>query len=170
MNKALKGNQQEIIYTQELNKKNKYWDTLNYNLEKTFAIHITSKKYGKINESKIQPKADIYFAEGNIPEEYLIQNDYYLTEEDVKKFDLLFIPQSGVSIKLPNSRFTITKISPNTFIKIFGSNLLGAGASIFCKKEEEFVKNIDVLKGWNVSEKEFISFFKNIYFGLLQSG
>ena len=64
---------------------------------------------------------------------------------------------------MPNSRYTITKISPNTFIKIYGSNLLGAGASIYCNKEKDFDKNINVLYGWNVSKKAFYNYFnKNI--------
>lgn len=160
MNKALKGNRQEVLYTQELNKKNKFWNSLPYDKDTTFAIHINSKKYGILNESKIQPKADICFAKGSVTNEYLIQNDFYLSEDDVKKFNLLFISQSGVSVKLPNSSYTITKISPNTFIKIFGSNILGAGASIYCKKENEFFKNENVLTGWNVNEVDFIKYYK----------
>jgi len=161
MNKAISGNFQEIIYTKEINKKIKFWDKLDYDINNTFAIHINSKKYGQLNEAKIQPKADIYFAIGNLPSQYLIDNEYYLNEDDVEKFDLKFIPFSGISVKLPGSNYTITKISPNTFRKIFKSNILGAGASIFCSKEKEFYKNRSVLEGWNVEDKEFINYFQN---------
>ena len=162
MNKAKKGNQQEILYTKELNKKKKYWDKLSYEIKDTFAIHITAKKYAKINDAKISTKADLYFATGKVPIEYLMKNDFYLSEDDVTKFKLKFIPQSGVSIKLPNSNnYTITKISPSTFVKIFGDNMLGAGASIYCLKEKDFIKNKSVLKGWDIHESEFIDYFKN---------
>lgn len=163
MNKALSGNEQEVVYTKQLNRKDKFWDKINNNKNTTYAVHVISKKYGKINEAKIQPKADIILVKGNIPNNYLSKNDYYLNEKDVQKFDLIPINESGISVKLPNSKYTITKISPNTFIKIYGSNLLGAGASIYCNKEKDFDKNIDVLNGWSVNEKDFYYFFnKNI--------
>jgi len=163
MNKALTGNNQELVYTKQLNKKDKFWDKINYDKNITYAVHIISKKYGKVNEGKIQPKADIILANGNVPINYLSKNDYYLNENDIEKFNLKPINESGISVKLPNSRYTITKISPNTFIKIYGSNLLGAGASIYCNKEKDFDKNINVLYGWNVSKKAFYNYFnKNI--------
>ena len=159
MNKALTGNAQEVVYTKQLNKKDKFWDKINFDKNTTYAVHIISKKYGKVNEGKIHPKADIILAYGNISNEYLRKNDYYLNENDVDKFDLTPINESGISVKLPNSRYTITKISPNIFIKIYGSNLLGAGASIYCNNKNDYNKNIDVLKGWNVNEKEFYNYF-----------
>ena len=159
MNRAIKGNQQEIKYTQSLNLKNRFWDVLPYDINTTFAIHVNSNKYGKINESKIPPKADIFFATGFIDNNYLINNNYYLNEKDLVKFNLKPLEKSGVSVKLPNSRYTITKISPNTFYKIFKDNILGAGASIYCKLERELWKNPDVLNGWGVTESFFKSFF-----------
>ena len=158
MNKALSGNKQEIIYTKQLNLKDKFWKNISFDKDTTYAVHIISKKYGKINEAKIHPKADIILAKGNVPIDYLEKNDFYLNEDDINKLNLTPINKSGISVKLPNSRYTITKISPNTFIKIFGSNLLGAGASIYCAKEEEFHKNINVLNGWNVDEDDFYKY------------
>ncbi len=159
MNKALKGNNEEIVYTKILNRKEKFWDVLKYDKDKTFAIHVINKKYGRVNEEKIQPKADVFFAKGFVSDEYLIKNNYYLDENDFEIFQLNSIPNSGLSIKLPNSNYTITKISPNTFYKIFGSNILAAGSSIYCSKEEEFDKNIDVLVGWDVDENLFSNYF-----------
>ena len=140
MNKALTGNKQEIIYTKQLNRKDKFWKDLSFDIDTTYAVHIISKKYGAINEAKIQPKADIILAKGNIQIDYLLKSNFYLNENDIKKLNLTPIKESGISVKLPNSRYTITKISPNTFIKIFGSNLLAAGASIYCNKVKDFDK------------------------------
>ncbi|WP_417881659.1 hypothetical protein [Xanthomarina gelatinilytica] len=159
MNKAISGNEQEVVYTKQLNRKDKFWDKINHDKNTTYAIHVISKKYGKINEAKIQPKADIILAKGNIPLDYLSKNDFYLNEKDIKRFNLTLINESGISVKLPNSKYTITKISPNTFIKIYGSNLLGAGASIYCNKEKDFSKNIEVLNGWSVQENDFYNYF-----------
>ena len=159
MNKAIKGNQQEIVYTKTLNKKKEFWNSLPYDKSNTFAIHITTKKFGKINKGKINPKADVFFATGSIDLDYLKQNDFYLNEKDSETFNLLPIKNSGLSIKLPKSKYTITKISANMFFKIFGSNMLGAGSSIYCRKETEFIKNKLVLKGWGVNETEFKTYF-----------
>lgn len=159
MNKALEGNNEEVRITKILNKKNHYWYNLPYDKKKTFAIHITSKKYGIINQEKIQPKADVYFAEGNVEIDFLVKNDFYLNESHIDLFKLTPIPSSGLSIKLPNSNYTIIKISPNTFKKIFKNNILGAGASIYCKNKEEFKKNESVIKGWLIELSEFKNFF-----------
>ena len=155
MNKALKGNYQEILITKILNQKKLYWDKLPFVKEGTFAIHINSKKYGKINQEKIHPKADIYFAEGYIPHDFLLKNDYYLNESHVGMFGLAPIKFSGLSIKLPHSNYTIFKISPTTFNKIFKKNILGAGASIYCKNQEELIKNEAILSGWQVKLSDF---------------
>ena len=157
MNKALEGNNQEIVITKILNQKNHYWNNLPYDKNKTFAIHITGKKYGKINQEKIQPKADVYFATGNVVIDFLVKNDFYLDESHVELFRLTPIPSSGLSIKLADSNYTITKISPNTFTKIFKNNILGAGASIYSTKE--FEKNESVIKGWLVQLSDFNLFF-----------
>ena len=73
MNKALSGNKQEIIYTKQLNLKDKFWKNLSFDKDTSYAVHIISKKYGKINEAKIHPKADIILAKGNVPIDYLAQ-------------------------------------------------------------------------------------------------
>jgi hypothetical protein len=51
------------------------------------------------------------------------------------------------------------KMSPSTFKKLFGSNILASGASIYCTKEVEFIKNRELLEGWGVLESEFIAYF-----------
>lgn len=160
MNKAIIGNKEEVLYTRLLNKKTEFWNVLGYAKANTFAIHVNSKKYGKINDAKVSAKADIFFATGNVDSGYLFQNNYYLDENDCNKFGLQPIAKSGLSIKLSNSKYTITKISPSTFKKIFNDNILGAGASIYCKSEKEFAKNPKVLLGWGIDKSAFISFFK----------
>jgi hypothetical protein len=158
MNKALIGNKEEEKFTQILNQKTTFWDKLPYNPTTTFAIHINTHKYGEINETKVPAKADIYFATGFVDNDFLQQNNFYLNESNVEQFNLKAIENSGLSIKLANSDYTILKISPSTFSKIFGSTLLGAGASIYCIKD--FHKNTDVLKGWLINDNEFKDYFK----------
>ncbi len=47
----------------------------------------------------------------------------------------------------------------STFKKLFGSNILVSGASLYCNKDVEFSKNIELLKAWGVSEDEFLNYF-----------
>jgi hypothetical protein len=158
MNKALEGNQTEVIITKLLNQKEcSYWNELPYDKDTSYAIHIKNKKFATLNNEKIQPKADVFFATGFVNKDYLIKNEYYLNEDDVINLNLKSIDQSGLSIKMNNSNFTIIKISPNTFVKIFNDNVIGAGASIYSTKD--FDKNINVIKGWGIEE----SYFKQYY-------
>jgi hypothetical protein len=158
------GIEEEIKFVKELNsnKESKIWLKLGISLDrkKLFAIHVTGHKWGKINESKIKPKADVYIAYGDINPEYVKQKDFYLTESDVEKFKLRKIEFSGISIKRADSeRYQILKMNPSTFKKVFGSFELGAGASIYCKRKEELNKNSSVLKGWQTNWKKFEKFF-----------
>lgn len=161
------GTEEEIKFVKELNsnKENKIWSMFGIELDrnKLFGIHVTEHKMGKINESKIKPKADVYIAHGDIDQKYLKQKNFYLTEADVEKFKLTRIEFSGISIKRADSeRYQILKMNPSTFKKIFGSLDLGAGAAIYCKRKEELNKNSSVLKGWQTNWENFEKFFKFI--------
>jgi len=162
-NKGTKeGTAQEIEFVKLLNRKEdlSYWDTLSLNSNNHYAIRVISKKYGKLNESKVLPKADVFIAKGSVDSDYLASKDYFLDEKDINRFDLEPISGSGISIKRADSKqYQIMKMSPSTFKKLFGSNILASGASIYCNKEFEFSKNSQLLEAWGVSQKEFIDYF-----------
>ncbi len=162
-NKGTKeGTTQEIEFVKLLNKKENlsYWNTLSLNPINNYAIRVIYKKYGKLNDSKILPKADAFIATGEIPLDYLKAKDYFLDEKDVVKFDLKYISKSGISIKRADSKqYQIMKMSSSTFKKLFNSNILASGASIYCTKEIEFIKNNDLLNGWGVDKNDFINYF-----------
>lgn len=168
MNKGTpEGTEEEIKFVKELNKNksSKYWDIIKSPFSKRdlFAIHVIHKKYGKINKKKIMPKADIFLAysqEENLFG-YLEEKEFYLNEDDLKKLKLAPVNHTGISVKRPDSnRYQIMKMNPSTFKKIFGNYELGAGASIFCKREEEFEKNDSVIKGWKIDNGKFNAYFK----------
>lgn len=166
MNKGTpEGTEEEISYVKRLNKKKdlKTWHLLLKEPEATYGIHVTTHKVGIINESKIKPKADLFLAEGNVPEDYLKKHDYYLNEDDIKSFNLEPIQNTGISVKrIDSKKYQIMKMNPSTFKKIFGSFELGAGASIYCNKSEELIKNDSVLKGWNTTWDSFFNYFEDI--------
>jgi hypothetical protein len=162
-NKGTKeGTAQEIEFVKLLNRKEdlSYWDTLSLNSNNHYAIRVISKKYGKLNESKVLPKADVFIAKGSVDSDYLASKDYFLDEKDINRFDLEPISGSGISIKRADSKqYQIIKMSPSTFKKLFGSNILASGASIYCNRELEFSKNSQLLEAWDVSQREFIDYF-----------
>jgi len=162
-NKGTKeGTVQEIEFVKTLNKKEdlSYWETLSLNQTNHYAIRVITKKYGKLNEAKILPKADAFIAKGSVDNDYLASKEYFLDEKDVVKFNLKPIAKSGISVKRSDSKqYQIMKMSPSTFKKLFGSNILASGASIYCNKEVEFSKNSKLLEAWGVSEDEFLNYF-----------
>lgn len=160
---TFEGTEEEINFVKQLNKKEdlNLWKTLNLDSNNHYAIHVIYHKFGKINQKKVKPKADVYIAEGSVPQDILNDKEFYLDEDDIETYNLVPVSGTGISVKLQNSRrYQITKLHPNTFNKIFGSYELGAGASIYCRQEKDLIKNNAVIEGWYSNTKDFIDFFK----------
>ena len=164
MNKGTKeGTEEEVEFVRLMNKKKdlEFWGIINLNPENHYAVRVISHKFGKINNKKIYPKADVFFAKGTISEEYIKTRDYYLDEKDLESKNLVPVDYSGVSIKRKDSsKYQILKMNPSTFEKIFGSFELGAGASIYCQNQKDLVKNTSLLNGWNTNWEKFKVFFE----------
>lgn len=159
------GKQQEIDFVKIVNKKENlnYWKHLNLKTKNHYAIRVTSQKYGKLNQRKVWAKADAFMVKGFIPPSYLKLNHYYLEERDVKLFNLLPIPHTGISIKQEDSKhYSIAKLSPSSFYKLFNSNMLAAGASIYYKRTKKLHLNNKILKAWNILEKDFFSYYSKV--------
>ena len=160
MSKAKSGYDYEIACTKRLNLGVEFWKDLPIDKKGVYAIRITSNKYSMISEKKEPPKADIFLAKGSVPVDYLKKSEFYLCEADLHRLGLSPIVKSGISVKKPYSEWTIHKISPNNFKKIFGDNILAAGASIYCRQNKDFYKNSQILSGWGIKEAYFFTFFK----------
>ena len=156
------GTIQEIDFVKLLNKKANldYWKTIGLDPSTHYAIRVITKKYGKLNKEKVLPKADAFIAKGSVDNDYLVNKKYFLDENDFVKFDLKPINYSGISIKRVDSRqYQIMKMSTSTFKKLFASNILASGASIYCNKELEFIKNTKLLEAWGINEIDFTEYF-----------
>jgi len=156
------GKLQEIDFVKELNRKEKleYWQTLGLNPNKHYAIRVKYQKYGTVNKRKVWAKADAFIVKGFIPQNYLKLNQYFLNEDDVKKFKLIPIEQTGISIKQEtSSQYQILKMAPSTFEKLFGSNILAAGASMYYKKKKHLKYNEKILKAWGINHEEFFTYY-----------
>lgn len=160
-NKAISGYNNEKDIVIQFNRDKSYIKKIcPEDFENVYAIHIVSNKYGKVNKKSISCKADFFLAKGNLILDELLQKKYYLNENDLFTYNLKPIENTGVSVKLDKSRYTIFKMGATTFEKLFKNNILAAGASIYCTKD--FEKNESVLDGWNVSKEDFKSYYTNL--------
>ncbi|CAA6812733.1 MAG: Unknown protein [uncultured Sulfurovum sp.] len=156
------GELQEIDFVKTLNKKEdlNHWQTLGLKPINHYAIRVKYQKYGTVNQRKVWAKADAFIAQGNIPENYLKLNGYFLNEDDVKTFKLLPIKETGISIKQESStQYQIIKMAPSSFKKLFSSNILATGASMYYKKKKSLALNKNILKAWGISEEDFFTYY-----------
>lgn len=126
-------------------------------------IRVTSKQFSKLSNRKVFTRSDCYLAQITSDITKLLEKyDYLLSEDILEKSNIQYrkIPFSGISIKMTTSNsYQILKIGPNSFNSLFGSYELGAGASLFCLKDVELNKNIDLIKGWNTSIEKMTTYF-----------
>ena len=124
---------------------------------------VTTKQMSKLSEKKVYTRSDCYLIKvSNDIRNILIKKDYYLSEEilNLNQIEYTKIPYSGISIKMANSKsFQILKLGPNSFRTLFDSYELGAGASIFCQRKEELIKNPSLIEGWKTSINDMTNFY-----------
>ena len=163
------GNIDEIEFVKNFNKNKllfkNYLTRFNHS-ENLWMIRVTTKQLSLLCGKKVFTRSDCYLANitDNI-QHLLSQHDYYLSEEILENNSIKYnkISTSGISIKMTTSKsFQILKTGPNSFNSLFGSFELGAGASLFCQKEEELVKNPDLILGWKTTIKEMANFYKDL--------
>ncbi len=170
---TIEGDQQEIIFVQEYNKHinnevfNEYNKLFNnYDLNKIYLCRVVTKQYSKLSNQVVMTRADAYavYIDSDISD--LLKNNSYYLDENILKLNNIkyhFINKSGISIKLSNSKkFQILKLTPNSFKSLFGNSELGAGASLYCQKEEELIKNTDLIKGWGTTIQSMCEYFSNL--------
>ena len=138
-----------------------------FNLVDNFwMIRVTTKQLSKLSNQKVFTRADAYLIETKQDLSNLVtENDGYLDETILSQNNVTFsfVPFSGVSVKMTSSsNYQILKTGPHSFCELFGSYELGAGASLFCMREEELPKNEELLVGWKTSTTSMCLFFKNI--------
>jgi hypothetical protein len=166
MRGTAEGDIEEIKVTQSINKRDtlglEILNIMGLNKSDVYAVNVVGMVYGKLQKRKIKPKSDIFLIKSDkITEDYLKLNQFYLKSDNSHLTD--FIPYTGISIKLSDSnRYQILKINPSTFKMLYGSCILGAGASIYCVDKKDFHKNIDVLKAWGVTMEDFVRFYSNV--------
>lgn len=126
-------------------------------------VRVTTKQFSALSGKKVFTRSDCYLA--HIPssiDSLLAQTNYYLSEEILNTNAISYtkIPFSGISVKMTTSKsFQILKVTPDSFQALFGCFELGAGASLFCKREDELPKNPDLIAGWKTSIPAMTAYF-----------
>lgn len=135
-------------------------------LSNLYLIRVTTKQLSKLSDQKVFTRADAYLVEINDDiDNLLMANDFYLTEDLLQEQNIKHrqIPFSGISIKMADSEsFQILKVGPHSFFMLFGNYELGAGASLFCLREDELPKNNALILGWKSSIENMNSYFNDI--------
>ncbi len=163
------GDFQEISFVKAFNKnkKNSKYSILtkDKDIENLYMVRVTTNQFSALSKMTTKTRADCYLI--NCKDEkihkILMGNDFYLSEDKLSNLQYQALEKTGVSIKLLDAqKYQILKITPNSFFTLFNNYELGAGASLFCLREEELPKNNKLLKGWNTSVKKMIEYFNFI--------
>lgn len=160
------GDKDEIRFVAEFNsnklKYNNYLTTFS-EYSNLWMVRVTTKQYSKLSGRKVFTRSDCYLASFLDDITGLVEeNDYLLTEDILNKKRISYkkVPYSGISVKMATSNsFQILKTGPNSFKNLFGSYELGAGASLFCMKDNELPKNVDLIIGWNTTIENMVAYF-----------
>lgn len=147
----------------------KYFDSIKSSPNNTLLVRVTTNQFSKLSNQKVKTRADAYAIQILDKQIFSIleENEFYLDENILENYTdfYTFIPESGISIKISDSEdFTLIKFTPNSFNKVFNSYVLGAAASLFCKKREELFKNQSLLSGWNSNIDEMQQTFSSLSF------
>lgn len=135
-------------------------------IDNTYMVRVTTKQHSKLSNQTVMTRADSYLIDSKdaLIKDLIIGNDYYLDEDILSESDIdySFIDYSGVSVKMSDSsKFQILKLTPESFNTLFDEYELGAGASIYCLREEEIIKNESVFAGWKTSKENVINKYKS---------
>ncbi len=163
------GDKFEIKFVSVFNSNKSYFK--NYlsnfkNYHNSWMVRVTSQQFSTLSQKKVFTRADCYLANFDCDiGDLLINNNYFLSEEILEKSKINYfkIPYSGISIKMASSKnFQILKIGPNSFNQLFGNYEIGAGASLYCLRENELHKNLDLIYGWNTTPKDISHYFYSL--------
>ena len=162
------GDIQEIEFVKSFNKDKHnikfsvFTNNINCDLNNIYMIRITTNQFSKLSNKITKTRSDCYavYSKDEQIANVLQENDYYLNEDNIKGIEYKTIEKSGISIKISDSdKYQILKTGPNSFKSLFGCYELGAGASLFCKKDDELIKNKDLIAGWNTTLENMKNYF-----------
>lgn len=162
------GDIQEIEFVKSFNKDKQninfsiLTSNIKYNLQNVYMVKVTTNQFSKLSNKVTKTRSDCYavYSEDEQIINVLKENDYYLNEKNIQGLNYIKIEKTGVSVKLEDSEnYQILKTRPNSFYGLFGCYELGAGASLFCMRDNELIKNKELVVGWNTTLEKMKNYF-----------
>lgn len=149
------------------NKKSPIWHEITnglVDLDNIYMIKVSNRVLSHLSNKKVHPKADAYLVRANFSQEYLLEKEYSLNENDLvgKKYDI--IDNTGVSVKIEGSTgYTIQKLTHDSFIKAFSDILEEADyiflALLLYSNEKEKFKNDDMIEMLTIDKDKVTSYY-----------
>ncbi len=121
------GDLEEFALSQILNKNkdNSMWKILLPNVcdfSNYYLIKVSSHQMSSLSGKKVKTKSDAYVVKMNLTREFLLGKEYVLDETDIKDFSYEIQHNTGISIKMKQSKnFTYQKLTRNSFCKAFSN-------------------------------------------------
>jgi len=113
----------DLTQTMNKNKDNSMWKTLLPDVTDYtdyYLVKVSSNQLSKLSGKKVKTKSDAYAIKAQLPKTFLLQKEYVLEESDLSAYDYEPIPDTGISIKMKNSKnYTYQKLTRNSFCKAF---------------------------------------------------
>lgn len=119
------GNLEEFDLTQTMNKNkdSSMWkillpDVTDYS--DYYLVKVSSNQLSKLSGKRVKTKSDAYAVRVQLPKTFLLQKEYVLDEADLSGYSYEKISDTGISIKMKDSKnYTYQKLTRNSFCKAF---------------------------------------------------
>lgn len=165
---TFEGDLQEIEFVKSFNKDkinsdfNIFINDINCDINYVYMVRVTTNQFSRLSGKITKTRSDCYaiYSEDRQMKDILQSNDFYLNESNIKGLNYTIIEKSGISIKMSDSnKYQILKTGPNSFHSLFGCYELGAGASLFCMRDSELIKNQELVVAWNTTLENMKNYF-----------
>jgi len=155
----------ELSHCLNKNKKNPMWKVILPNIEdfsNYFLVKISSNQFSQLSGKKVKTKSDAYVVKANLPKDLLLSREYVIEEFDLNNYDYEIQANSGISIKLKDSKnYTYQKLTKNSFCKAFSYipdvNFWFVSLLIYSSKDEIY-KNNKIISDMEFSFQDFLSY------------
>jgi len=113
----------DLTQTMNKNKDSSMWKTLLPDVtdySDYYLVKVSSNQLSKLSEKKVKTKSDAYAVRVQLPKTFLLQKEYVLEEADLSGYSYEKVSDTGISIKMKNSKnYTYQKLTRNSFCKAF---------------------------------------------------
>lgn len=125
-------------------------------------VHVSTNQPSNTSNVKVKPKSDAYLVSSKDAFNKLLSNDFYYDEATIESYDYTIISNSGISIKMKDSKkYQIHKFTLKSFIEVFKNKYLGCAIMLYTKNSKDFIKNEKIFERWETNESSFLSYFND---------